>query len=84
MVSTPRKVVAFLVTLAALVVLFFVAVNTGSLQVSPTQLLSGLFVSYDETVSTIYDLRLPRIFIAMVGGCGNRGCRRAVACTDCP
>lgn len=68
MVTTPRKVAAFLVTMAALVALFFVAVNTGSLQVSPMQLLSGLFISYDETVSTIYDLRLPRILIAMVGG----------------
>ena len=68
MVTTPRKVTAFLVTMAALIALFFVAVNTGSLQVGPMQLLSGLFVSYDETVSTIYDLRLPRILIAMVGG----------------
>lgn len=68
MVTTPRKVAAFLVTMAALVALFFVAVNTGSLQVGPMQLLSGLFVSYDETVSTIYDLRLPRILIAMAGG----------------
>lgn len=68
MVTTPRKVAAFLVTMAALMALFFVAVNTGSLQVNPMQLLSGLFVSYDETVSTIYDLRLPRILIAMVGG----------------
>lgn len=68
MVTTPRKVAAFLVTMAALIALFFVAVNTGSLQVNPMQLLSGLFVSYDETVSTIYDLRFPRILIAMVGG----------------
>lgn len=68
MVSAARKVAAFLVTMAALIALFFVAVNTGSLQVGPMQLLSGLFVSYDETVSTIYDLRLPRILIAMVGG----------------
>ena len=68
MVTTPRKVAAFLVTMAALITLFFVAVNTGSLQVGPMQLLNGLFVSYDETVSTIYDLRLPRILIAMVGG----------------
>ena len=68
MVTTPRKVAAFLVTMAALIALFFVAVNTGSLQVGPMQLLSGLFVSYDETVSTIYDLRFPRVLIAMVGG----------------
>ena len=68
MVSTGRKIAAFVVTAVALVALFFVAVNTGSLQVSPEQLVSGLFVEYDDTVATIYDLRFPRIFIAMVGG----------------
>lgn len=68
MVSTLRKVAAFVVTTVALAALFFVAMNTGSLQVSPEQLFNGLFVAYDDTVSTIYDLRFPRIFIAMVGG----------------
>ena len=68
MVGTGRKIAAFVVTAVALVALFFVAVNTGSLQVSPEQLVSGLFVEYDDTVATIYDLRFPRIFIAMVGG----------------
>ncbi|MBC5584216.1 iron ABC transporter permease [Eggerthella guodeyinii] len=68
MVSTLRKGAAFVVTAVALVGLFLVAVNTGSLQVSPEQLLNGLFVAYDDTVSTIYDLRFPRIFIAMAGG----------------
>ena len=68
MVGTGRKIAAFAVTAVALVALFFVAVNTGSLQVSPEQLVSGLFVEYDDTVATIYDLRFPRIFIAMVGG----------------
>lgn len=68
MVSTLRKGAAFVVTAVALVGLFLVAVNTGSLQVSPEQLFNGLFVAYDDTVSTIYDLRFPRIFIAMAGG----------------
>lgn len=68
MVSILKRIVAFVLTAAALVALFLVAVNTGSLQVSPEQLISGLFVAYDDTVSTIYDLRFPRIFIAMVGG----------------
>ena len=68
MVSTGRKITAFAITAAALLALFFVAVNTGSLQVTPEQLLGGLFVEYDDTVATIYDLRFPRIFIAMVGG----------------
>ena len=68
MVSTTKRVLAFAVTGAALIALFFLAVNTGSLKVAPDQLLRGLFVSYDETVATIYDLRLPRIFIAVVAG----------------
>ena len=68
MVSPLRKAAVFVVTAVALVALFLVAVNAGSLQVTPEQLFNGLFVAYDDTVSTIYDLRFPRIFIAMVGG----------------
>ena len=68
MVSTGRKITVFAITAAALLALFFVAVNTGSLQVTREQLLGGLFVEYDDTVATIYDLRFPRIFIAMAGG----------------
>ncbi|RDB71498.1 FecCD family ABC transporter permease [Eggerthella sinensis] len=68
MVSILKRIAAFVLTAAALVALFLVAVNTGSLHVSPEQLINGLFVAYDDTVSTIYDLRFPRIFIAMVGG----------------
>ena len=67
-VGTGRKVAAFVVTCALLVGLFFVAVNTGSLKVSPKELLDGLFVAYDDRVATIWDLRFPRIFIALVGG----------------
>ena len=48
--------------------MFLWAANTGSLKVSAKQLFSGLFVVYDENVATIYDLRFPRIFIAMAGG----------------
>lgn len=68
MVGTGRKVAAFVVTAVALLGLFLLAVNTGSLQVSPLQLFNGLFVEYDPDVATVYDLRFPRIFIAMVGG----------------
>ena len=68
MVSTSRKVVVLLVTLVALLVLFFLAINTGSLNVSLQELFSGLFVSYDVKVTAIFDLRFPRIFIAIIGG----------------
>ena len=68
MVSTARRIAAFLVTAAALFALALLAVNTGSLQVSPEQLFRGLFVAFDEDVSVVYDLRFPRIIIALVGG----------------
>lgn len=55
-------------TVLAVIILFFVALSAGSLQVSTTQLLQGLYVSYDETVATIFDLRFPRVFIALLGG----------------
>lgn len=68
MISIKRKIISFLITGAALIVLFLVAVNTGSLKASPEQILRGLFVAYDETVATMYSLRFPRILIAMLAG----------------
>lgn len=63
-----KKLLSFAGTALALLALFLLAVNTGSLKVSPGALLRGLFVEYDANVATIYDLRFPRIFIAMLGG----------------
>lgn len=68
MISTKKKVFSFIITAACLLALFIFAVNTGSLKVSPGELFRGLFIKYDENVATIYDLRFPRIFIAMLGG----------------
>ena len=48
--------------------LFLFAVNTGSLKLTPAELFRGLFVEYNPDVATVYDLRFPRIFIAMLGG----------------
>lgn len=63
-----RIAIAFAVTAVALLALFLLAVNTGGLKVEPMQLFRGLFVAYDEDVATVFDLRFPRVFIAMVGG----------------
>lgn len=68
MIKTRKKVLSLVITAAGLLALFLFAVNTGSLKVSPGALLRGLFVEYDANVATIYDLRFPRIFIAMLGG----------------
>ena len=68
MISTRKKILSFVLTAVALFVLFIIAVNTGSLKVTPSELFSGLFIEYNPDVATIYDLRFPRIFIAMLGG----------------
>lgn len=68
MISTKKKIAAFVLTAAGLLVLFLFSVNTGSLKVSPKELFLGLFVEYNPDVATVYDLRFPRIFIAMLGG----------------
>ena len=63
-----KGIIAWIVTLAALLVVFLYAVNTGSLKVTPVQLVKGLFIAYDPQVATVYDLRFPRIIVAMLGG----------------
>lgn len=68
MISRRKKVISFIVTAVALLGLFLISVNTGSLKVSPSELFRGLFIEYDSNVATIYDLRFPRILIAMLGG----------------
>ena len=68
MFSKTKITAAYLITALLLLVLFIYSVNTGSLKVTPVQLFKGLFVAYDKDVATIYDLRFPRIFIAMLGG----------------
>lgn len=68
MISKRKITISYIVTAVLLFVLFLLAVNTGSLKVTPVQLFQGLFIQYDKTVATIYDLRFPRIFISMLGG----------------
>ena len=58
----------FVLTAVALVGLFFFAANQGSIQVTFMELLRGLFVEPDPNVAAIYDLRFPRILVAILGG----------------
>lgn len=63
-----KKWVCFLVLGAMLLGLFLLSVNLGSISVSPGELFRGIFVQYDEQVAIIWDLRLPRIIIAVLSG----------------
>ena len=63
-----KRILSFTVLAVATVGLFLFSCNQGSLHVSYHELLRGLFVEYNETVATIYDLRFPRIVIALLAG----------------
>lgn len=63
-----NKTIKFAILGILLVLLLFVSINLGSIRVTFSELLNGLFVRYNENVATIYDLRFPRIIIAMLTG----------------
>ena len=55
--------------LAALIfALALAAMKLGSISLTWGELFDGLFVQYDKRVATIYDLRFPRIAVALLGG----------------
>lgn len=66
--KTLRVTLAFVITAILLLVILFISVNTGTLKVGIKELFRGLFVKYDAQVSSIFDLRFPRIVIAMLAG----------------
>lgn len=49
-------------------ILVLAAMKLGSISVTYKEIFEGLFVSYDKRVATIYDLRFPRIIVALLGG----------------
>lgn len=57
-----------LVIMTAGLVLF--SLKKGSIDVTWRQLLRGLFISYDSSVAIIYDLRFPRVLVALLAGGG--------------
>ncbi len=63
-----KKFAGFIALGIMLLILFFLSVNLGGLQVSPSELFRGIFIAYDKNVSIIWDLRFPRIIIALLAG----------------
>lgn len=62
----PQIVIGILV--AALLICFLISVNIGSLHVTPLQLFKGLWIEYDATVASIYQIRFPRVIVSMICG----------------
>lgn len=63
-----KKILAFSLLTVMLVITCFISINLGSIEVSAKELFEGLFISYNAKVAVIYDLRFPRIIIAMLAG----------------
>lgn len=63
-----KTVTVFALTAVIILIMFFIAINTGGLSVSVEQLFRGLFLEYDKTVAIILELRFPRIIVALFGG----------------
>lgn len=66
--KTAGTILAFSVMILLLTVLFFASVNIGSLKVGVADILQGIIGKGSEEVSTVFDLRLPRIFISILAG----------------
>lgn len=66
--SNITKMMGVITLACMLVVLFIVAINQGSIEVTPIQLYKGLFIEYDPDVAVVYDLRFPRVIVAMLAG----------------
>lgn len=66
-----RTVISFAAAALILILLFLMAVNTGSLKMSTGRLIKGLFIKYDEDVATVFDLRFPRIVLSILAGAGT-------------
>ncbi|AOT73067.1 ABC transporter permease [Geosporobacter ferrireducens] len=63
-----KKPMLFILLAVMLMGLFFLAVNTGGIKISFAALWKGLFIEYNRDVEIIFDLRFPRIVIAMLSG----------------
>ena len=63
-----KKIFAFIFLIILLIILLFVAIRSGSINLTYTQIFNGLFIKYDEEFATIYDLRFPRILVAILAG----------------
>lgn len=66
--SFGKTALAFIILIIALIFLFFISVNLGSIKLTFPQLLKGLFIEYDPDVASVYDLRFPRILISILAG----------------
>lgn len=63
-----KKIISFGTVIVLLILVTIYSANTGSIKVTPLELVQGLMMGNNESVQVIKDLRLPRIVIALFAG----------------
>ncbi|MFF2886417.1 FecCD family ABC transporter permease [Paenibacillus sp. NPDC057967] len=63
-----KKIVSFGILIALLLVTILYSAATGSIKVGLIELAQGLIWGGNESVEVVRDLRLPRLFVAMLAG----------------
>ncbi len=63
-----KIIISFIITILVLLFLIVYSMTTGTVKIGFGQLFRGLFVEYDRNVAVVYDLRFPRIFVALLAG----------------
>lgn len=63
-----KKTISFISVIILLIIVSIQSAITGSIQVSPFELIQGLITGTNDQVAIIKDLRLPRIIIALFAG----------------
>ena len=63
-----KGIIGCCVLIVLTLALVIVAMRLGSIDLTYKEIFDGLFVKYDRRVSIIYDLRFPRIIVALLGG----------------
>ena len=59
---------SFVIVIVAGLLILYWSILAGGLEVTTKELLRGFFIEYDENVAIVFDLRFPRIFVALLGG----------------
>lgn len=68
MVSKKKVIISYFVVIMLLMINILYSVLKGSINLNVEQLFKGLFISYDQNVAVVYDLRFPRIIISLLAG----------------
>lgn len=68
MLAKNKKMLSFVSVIILLAVVIIISAITGSIKVTPFELIQGLFTGTNDDVAIIQDLRFPRIIIALFAG----------------